>query len=328
MTYDKMKSSPSKALIIAAFTAIYIIWGSTYLGIKYAIETIPPFFMAGIRFLITGIILIVWCILKKDKFPSNKFFGIIAFSGVLMMFVGNAGVGWVEQYLPIGIAAIVVASLPLWFVALDKRQWQYNFSNKLIILGVLVGFSGILLLMLDKSSLNIADDPKKLIAFFVLLTGTICWAIGSLISKYKKADGATTARVGIQMLAAGVVSMVAGFISKEHNGFELTKISSTSLFALLYLIVMGSLVAYLSYMWLLSVRSPSIVGTYAYVNPVVAVFLGWLMLDEVIGRNQVIALCIILLGVVLVSMPKKESGQKSTSRTRNLYMKVAKGTNP
>jgi drug/metabolite transporter (DMT)-like permease len=202
-------------LIIAAFAAVYIIWGSTYLAIKYAIETIPPFLMAGGRFLIAGSIIIGWCISKKESIPWGKSLGIVAISGVLMLFFGNAAVGWVEQYLPTGIAAIVVASLPLWFVALDKKQWQYNFSNKLIILGVLVGFGGVLLLVLDKKSLNIANDPEKLVAFFVLVAGTICWATGSLISKYKKVNGSTIAKAGIQMLAAGVVSIIAGFYQQR-----------------------------------------------------------------------------------------------------------------
>jgi len=304
MKENKMSQAPSKALVIMAFAAVYLIWGSTYLGIKYAIETIPPFFMAGARFLTAGLVLMLWCFLKGEELPRGKPLAFIALGGVLMLFVGNAAVGWVEQYLPTGLAAIVVASLPLWFVALDKRQWHYNFSHKWIIIGVLVGFSGVLLLVLGKSTLDIAGDRMRVISILVLITGTMCWATGSLITKYKKIKGSTTAKAGIQMLAAGAVSLLAGCISKEQNNFELGKVSSTSIIALCYLIVIGSLVAYMSYIWLLSVRSASIVSTYAYVNPIVAVFLGWLMLDEVIGLNQLIALGVILLGVVLVNLPK------------------------
>lgn len=300
---------PKKSLIIAAFAALYIIWGSTYLGILYAIKNIPPLFMAGTRFLVAGSLIFIWCLIKKEKLPPLRSMLPIALSGILMLFIGNGAVTWVEQYLPSGLAAIIVATVPLWFVLLDKRQWSYYFSNKWIVFGLLVGFAGVLLLFAGKSNDNILGDRTKTIAFCVLIVGTIGWAVGSLISKYKQVQGSTIMKVAIQMLSSGVLFIIAGFIANEQDHFSWSNVSTTSFLALAYLIVFGSLIGYLSYIWLLSVRPPSIVGTYAYVNPIVAVFLGWLVAGESISRQQVIALSIILLGVVLVNLAKEKKAK-------------------
>ena len=316
MTTSTEHKKYSKAILIAAFASLYIIWGSTYLGIKYAIETIPPFFMAAVRFSIAGLLMLIWCIIKKEKVPSIKSIGIISFAGFLMLFIGNAAVVWSEQYLPSGLVAILVATVPLWFVILDKRQWHFHFSNKLIILGLIVGFAGVMMLFAGKGSIGITGSKMKIISFFVLTFGSICWAIGSLYSKYKRTDGSTVVKVAIQMLVAGIAALIAGFISNEQKGFALSQISLTSLLALTYLITLGSLVAYMAYIWLLSVRPPSLVGTYAYVNPVVAVFLGWLLAGEAITTQQIIALSIILVGVLLVNFSNEKIIRKFHRKDR------------
>lgn len=304
MTQRTIQKEPSKALVIAAFAALYIIWGSTYLGIFYAIQTIPIFIMAATRFIIAGGLLLAYCMIKGEKIPSFKSFGVIGLGGVLMLFLGNGAVAWVEQYLPSGLAAIIVATVPLWFVILDKRQWSYYFSNKWIIVGLLVGFAGVMMLFLGKGEIDITGDRLKLISFFVLIFGTISWAVGSLYSKYKTVEGSTTIKAAIQMLAAGFTALIAVFITGEHKDFSVSQVSGSSIAAVAYLIVMGSLVGYMSYIWLLSVRPPSLVGTYAYVNPIVAVFLGWLIASEPFTGQQIIALSIVLAGVVLVNIAK------------------------
>lgn len=294
---------PSKLLIIAAFTALFTVWGSTYLGIMIAIKSIPPFFMLGARFFVAGIILYFWCLIKGEKAPSLKIFFTIGLGGILMLFMGNGAVTWSEQYLPSGLAAIVVATVPLWFVLLDKRQWKYNFSNKLIILGFITGFAGVLLLFAGKGTSSFSENKLKLVSFFVLLSETIGWAIGSLYSKYKKVDISITMKAAVQMLAAGMAALLTGLITNEQENLIVRNISLESAFALLYLIIMGSLVTYMAYIWLLSVRPPALVGTYAYVNPMVAVFLGWLIADEAITQQQIVALLVILAGVILVNFP-------------------------
>jgi drug/metabolite transporter (DMT)-like permease len=316
MTADTVQKHQPKALIVAAFLALYIIWGSTYLGIKYALETIPPFLMVGIRFIIAGLVLLLWCIYKKEKLPSLKSILTISFAGVLMLFIGNAAVVYAEQYLPSGLVAILVATVPLWFVILDKKQWHFHFSNKQIILGLIIGFAGVMMLFAGKGSIGITGSKMKIISFFILILGSIGWAIGSLYSKYKKTDGSTIVKVAIQMLAAGIAAMITVLFIGEHKSFSFSQVSSNSLIALIYLITLGSLVAYVAYIWLLSVRPASLVGTYAYVNPVVAVFLGWLIAGEVISTQQVIALSIVLVGVLLVNFSKEKIPKTAGAKNR------------
>ncbi|MEI6947861.1 EamA family transporter [Paraflavisolibacter sp. H34] len=309
-------SSPSKALVVAAFAALYIIWGSTYLGILYAIESIPPLLMAGARFVTAGVLLLGWLLARGEKLPSPRSFGSVAVGGILMLFAGNGALAWAEQFLPSGLAAIIVASVPLWFILLDRGQWAHNFRNKKVVLGLLIGFVGVMLLFAGKGSSNDLYGPGKMVAVLVLMVGTIGWAAGSLYSKYVSADCSTAMKAAIQMLAAGLVSLAASGITGEAAHFRLENVTTASIWALLYLIFFGSFVGYMSYIWLLSVRPAAQVGTYAYVNPVVAVFLGWLFAGEPIGYQKVLALAVILGGVLLVNLQKKtespqpEKGEK------------------
>ncbi len=302
MTHQSTKPGYSKTLVIAAFAAIYIIWGSTYLGILFAIKTIPPFLMASTRFTIAGILLLGWSWFKGDRLPSGKSIAMISFSGLLMLFIGNGAVTWVEQYLPSGLAAIIVATVPLWFVLLDKRQWNFYFSNKQIIFGLSIGFAGVILLFAGKSAADLFHNHMKLISVLVLMGGTVCWTAGSLYSKYRNMEGSTTMKVAIQMIAAGLAFLILALALGENRDMNWHRVSTASIAAMIYLILFGSLVGYIAYMWLLSVRPASLVGTYAYVNPVVAVCLGGLMARETISIQQVIGLAVIIMGLVIVNI--------------------------
>ena len=297
---------PRQSLVIAAFAAIYIIWGSTFIAVLIAIRDIPPLLMGGFRFTTAGIILFVFARAKKHKIPDTSSSVRIALTGVLTLFMGTGAVAFVEQYITSGFAAIVVATVPIWFILLDKRQWRANFSNAWIVAGLLIGFIGVLTLFADKKSLDFSGDPMKVWSVLILLIGTMCWAIGSLYSKYAAIQGSTLMKASIQMIGAGICSMIAGVLYGEPARFDVHTISNASMLALLYLIFIGSLIGYMAYFWLLSVRSPAIVGTYAYVNPIVAVFLGWLIADETISNQQVVALLIILSGVILVTLSKSK----------------------
>jgi drug/metabolite transporter (DMT)-like permease len=297
---------PSKTLIIAAFAALYLIWGSTYIAIRIALESIPPFLMAGSRFFIAGVLLYLWCRFRGQPNPASPSFLKISWSGILMLFCGTGSLVWAEQYIPSGLASIIVATLPLWFVLIDKRHWSFHLSNKWIIGGLVIGFAGVLLLFIDKKLTDISGGYNTLLSIGVLTLGTIIWAIGSLYAKYTDMEGSAAMKASIQMMAAGALALIIGFIIGEHNKMPRSSISTNSLLALIYLITMGSLVAYMAYVWLLEVRPPSLVGTYAYVNPVVAVFLGWWLLNEAVTRQQLFALGIILAGVVLVNFSKEK----------------------
>ncbi len=303
MSNEPSHKHPSKSLIIAAFAAVYIIWGSTYVAIALAIKSVPPFLMAGMRFFAAGFILYIWCIATGEKTPPLKSVAKNAFSGVAMLGAGTTSLIWCEQYLPSGLAAVIVASIPLFFVILDKRHWRENFKNKFTIIGLLVGFAGIILLFEGKGSLNL-HNTTQLIAFVVLLTGSLVWCAGSLYTKYTKTEGSTLIKASIQMMAAGLAGFIVSLAVGEEYGFIWGNITASSIYAMLYLVFIGSLIGYIAYIWLLSVRPPAVVGTYAYVNPAVAIFLGWLIAHEKITLQQVLALLVILGGVLMVNFSK------------------------
>lgn len=295
-------SKPSAFIIIIAFAAVYLIWGSTYLGIAVALTSIPPMILGGSRFLIAGVLLFVWCyFFRKERtvFRDWRENGVL---GVLMIFGGNGAVVWVEQYLPSGLVAVAVASMPIWLAVLDKPNWKYTFSKAMPIAGLVVGFAGVVFLFSNGEKLIIANSPQALISFPILMLGTISWAIGTLYSKRLKSNTPVFMRVSIQMILGGLAYAMAGIISGEWNSFDPRGIHLQSLLSLLYLIVFGSLIAYLAYIWLLTVRPAAQVGTYAYVNPAVAVFLGWLLIGEQIYASTLVALSLILLGVVLINI--------------------------
>lgn len=298
-------TSPSKGLIIAAFAALYLVWGSTYTAILIGLESFPPLMLAGIRFLIAGIILYILFRSKGEKTPSLASIGQISVGGFLMLVIGTGTVAWVEQYIASGLAAIIVASTPLWFVLLDKREWHSNFNNRWVLMGLITGFAGVLMLFADGGSVSFTGDRMKMISFFVLVVGTISWTIGSLYSKYRESGASTGMKAAFQMLSAGTISLLLSGISGEMRSFNPDAVSWQSVVALGYLITFGSLIGFMAYVWLLSVRSATLVGTYAYVNPVVAVFLGWLIANERITNFQIAALAIILGGVILVALAKR-----------------------
>lgn len=292
--------------IILAFSVIYIIWGSTYLAILFAIKNIPPVLMSGFRFTTAGILLYSWCWIKKEKQPNPSSFAKNAICGVLMLFGGTVAVAWSEQYLSSGIAAIIVTSVPFWFILLDKKQWSFYFSNKIIIAGLLLGFAGVILLVsLGKtSSVSQAAHGKQIAGALVIIAGGIAWAIGSLYSKYKPTGNSVLMNAAIQLLVAGVFSFAVSIVTGEERNFSFAKVGTSSFIALLYLIIFGSLITYLCYLWLLKMRPPAQVSSYVYVNPVVAIILGAIIAGEAITKWQVISLVIIISGVLLINLPK------------------------
>ncbi|HVZ97812.1 MAG TPA: EamA family transporter [Chitinophagaceae bacterium] len=211
---------PSRMMVAAAFAAVYIFWGSTYIGIAIAIESTPPFLMAAIRFFAAGLILYVWCIAKGQKAPDAASVGRNAFAGVLLLFCGTTSLIWAEQYLPAGLCSIVVAATPFWFVILDKKNWKNNFSDKFIITGLIVGLAGIVLLSLGKGSINLEGSHIQFISFVVLAVGTILWSAGSLYSKYAAGSGSTGIKASIQMMAAGLFSFIISLFSGEYGHFS------------------------------------------------------------------------------------------------------------
>ena len=302
----KTETVPGQGTILAAFAAIYLIWGSTYIAILAGLHTIPPFLLSGIRFSTAGAILLAWRLAQGER-PAIQPTLQHAFAGILMLFGGTGAVVWSEQYISSGMAATIVASMPFWFVLLDYKQWSFNFSNGLILTGVTIGFAGILTLFGWGSFTTGHSLDAQSFAMLALLGGCLAWASGSLYLKYRPVTMSTTLGAGIQMLAAGLFSLAVSWQQGETSGFALVEVSAQSWLGLAYLISFGSLIGYLSYVWLLKIRPTVQVGTYAYVNPVVAMLLGWLIASEPLDWQQAAALGVILSGVLLINLPKYRS---------------------
>lgn len=289
--------------VIAALLAVYIIWGSTYLAIRFAVETLPPFLMAGVRFTVAGAILYGWRRAIGFPRPSGRQWRSATVVGALMLLGGNGGVVWAEQFIESGTTALIVASVPFWMVLLDWLRPGGRRPGARIWVGILIGFGGVLLLMGGPGA-----APEYTLAFVVLLLASIAWAAGSLYSRTASLPAPLLA-TGMQMLTGGTLLLVAGFVTGEAVGLDPATFSTRSILALLYLIVFGALIGYSAYVWLLRVTEPALASTYAYVNPVVAVILGWLLAGERMSAGILIAAAVIVGGVVLITTARTRPEQ-------------------
>ncbi|RRB06579.1 EamA family transporter [Larkinella rosea] len=307
-----MTQQPKPVLVLLAFAAIYIIWGSTYLAALFGLATIPVFLMSGMRFFIAGTLLFGWNLMQGTIDLTPQVLGRNALSGILMLFGGTVSVIWAEQFIPSGLAAILVTTLPFWFVLLDRRQWATYFSNWMIPVGLLIGFGGVVLLVIQPGqTMQVSQSTEKFwLSVSVLLVGGIFWTLGSLYAKYRPPSSSTLLNGSLQLMSAGLFSGFVSLLSGELSDFQWAQVTLKSWLGLVYMIVMGSIMAYLAYLWLLKVRPPAIVSTYAYVNPVIAVLLGGLFANESISGRQIVALGVILLGVLLVNLPNYKNAQK------------------
>jgi len=285
--------------IWAAFAAIYLIWGSTYLAIRFAIETVPPFLMAGIRFLVAGTLLYGIMRLQGIKRPKGIHWRSGLIIGGLMLLGGNGGVTWSEQRVYSSIAALLVATVPLWMVLLDALRPGGRKPGVWTIAGLVTGFIGMILLIGPGELGGSRVDP---VGAGVLVLAAFLWSVGSLISREAPLPENGLMGTAVEMLMGGVLLTLVGTITGEWSRFDLASISVKSAGAFTYLVLVGSLVGFSAYVWLLKVVSPAQAATYAYVNPVVAVFLGWLLAGEALTLRTLIAAIIIIGSVVLITM--------------------------
>jgi drug/metabolite transporter (DMT)-like permease len=289
-----------KSKIWLALIALYIVWGSTYLGIKFAIETIPPFLHAGIRFLISGLILVIWQRAAGYPLPTRKQWISVAIIGTLLLLGGNGLVAWAEQSIPSGIAALIIASVPMFLVIGEAIRPNGVKPNWQGIVGLLVGFVGIFILV---GPSEISGSATKLNPFGVmaLLAACLFWATGSIYSKTADLPKSSLMSTGAQMLTASISLFIVSLISGELHGWDVTAVSARSLYGLSYLILVGSLVGFVSYGWLLQNAPISLVSTYAYVNPIVAVLLGTLFANELLEPRIWLATGIIIGAVIFIN---------------------------
>lgn len=295
---------PSRLLLVAAFAAIYIIWGSTYLAIRVAIDTIPPFLMAGARFLIAGALLYGWARARGAQRPTGSTWRSATVLGALFLLLGNGGVVWAEQRVPSGIAAVLVALLPIWTAIIEWIRPPGKRPGAWVTAGLVTGFAGVALLLAPGVGSGAQVD---LVGGAALIFASLSWAYAGIISKELPLPASAAQSSGMQMLAGGLLLTVAGLVTGEFARAELSAVSLRSAGAFVYLIVFGSLIGFSAFAWLLRVTTPGRVATYAYVNPIVAVFLGWLILGEPLATRDLIAAAIIVGGVVLITTARLRS---------------------
>ena len=285
--------------IALAFLSIYTIWGSTYLAIRFAIETFPPFLMAAIRFLIAGGVLYAWMCLRGAPRPTLANWQAASIVGGLLLLGGNGGVTKAEQVIPSSLAAVLITTVPIWMALLELLRKDRVVPTPHVVIGLVLGFGGVILLV-GPGDLGGSGGLNPLWAG-VLILAALSWAIGSVYSRNAPLPKTPLLGSGMEMLAGGALLFVASLISQEWAGFQPGKISLLSLVSFIYLIVFGSLIGFSSYVWLLTKTTTARVSTYAYVNPVVAVFLGYFLAAEQLTLRTLLASSVIVIAVVVIT---------------------------
>jgi drug/metabolite transporter (DMT)-like permease len=288
--------------IWSALIAVYLIWGSTYLAIRYAVETTPPFLMAAVRFIVSGGFLYALRRCRGDPRPEAVEWRSAAIIGIFLLVGGNGGVAWAEQFVTSSLAALLVATVPLWMVLIDTFRSTGKRPGLVAVVGILIGFVGVVLLIGSTAS---GADTANLPGAAALIFASLSWATGSIYGKSAKLPASQLLGTGMGMLAGGVALMLLAIVRGEWSGFELAAVSQRSALALAYLTVIGS-IAFVAYVWLLRVAPTPLVATYAYVNPLVAVLLGYFLAQEAMTVHTLLAAGLIIGSVVLVSTPRRQ----------------------
>ena len=321
----ELNKNPALYLIILAFASTYILWGTTYYAVLIGLKTLPPFIMGAVRFLIAGVVLLIICYVRRREKMWNRAIYKDLVLGTVILTGGQGLLFFSELYIPSGYAAILVSTLPLWYVLLDRKNWPVYFSNKLILLGLFLGFCGILLLFERYIGASTGAGTTRFIGLIAVIGACICWASGTLYYKNHADQSSLFLNLGWQLIGGFLSSLVVAFFCGEFHGFVVAGVSLNSWLATVYLAIAGSVIAFTAFSWLLTIRPAAIVGTYAYVNPVIAVLLGSLMANEEISLLQIAGMCIILFSAFLVNSPKYWGKNKTSSLVNNDV--VQEGTN-
>jgi drug/metabolite transporter (DMT)-like permease len=294
----KHASARMTTLVLVAFAAVYVVWGSTYLAIRVGLESFPPFVLAGLRHVTAGLVLYPFVRRQAGVRPTAANWRAAAVTGFLLLFIGNGGVSWAEKVVPSGITALLVATVSLWLVIVDWLRPGGVRPVPRVVIGLLMGLAGMVLLV-GPSHLGGSErvDPR---GAAVLVFASFAWACGSLYSKHGGMPSSPMLGVAMQSFSGGVILLLAAVITGEFHAFHFAAISLRSWFALGYLIVFGSGIGFSAYIYILHKSTPARVGTYAFVNPVVALFLGWLIAGEAITLRTFLAAAVILTAVILV----------------------------
>jgi drug/metabolite transporter (DMT)-like permease len=296
-------SFPSRWKVILAFGLVYVFWGSTYLGIGIAVEHIPPALMCGARFSIAGILMLGYCALtgRRIRFSARQL-GHLAAVGILLLMGGNLTLSYAELIVPTGLAALLIAVTPLWFLVLDSLLLGDHHISRRGKIGLMIGIAGVVVLIWPDLRHPNALGHRELWWSLALQLGSFSWAFGSVLSKkWQTAAVDPFSAIAWQVMFAGLANLIFAVVVERPSHVLWT---ARGVGAILYLVVCGSIIGYTAYIWLLQHVPTSKVSTYAYVNPVVAVFLGWLVLHERIDRYILMGSAIIVASVVLVTSAK------------------------
>lgn len=305
---------------VAALAVVYVVWGSTYLGILVAIESLPPFVMAFLRFGLAGALLFAWSIRRGDAAgdrPTRRQWGSAALLGGLLLVGGNGAVTWAEQFISSGLAALLIATLPLWMAVFARLLEGQRLAAQAVV-GLVLGFAGVALLVRPTAG------ASTLIGTFAVLGGAMSWAWGSLWSRRLDLPSRPLVATSMQMLMAAAIFAVLATLGGEWGRVDPAAVSGRSLAALAYLVVFGSILAFSAYVWLLRNVRTSVVSTYAFVNPVVAVMLGWSIAGELVDTRMLVAGGIVVLAVALiVTAPKRVAAAVPRRFDRTLVDRTA-----
>ncbi len=293
---DPRPAAPSLGKLVAAFAAVYILWGSTYLGIRFSMETLPPFFTQGVRFFLAGGFMFVWALASGAARPSGREWGGAAVTGFLLFVCGSGGLVWAEHSIPSGVAALVVATEPMSFVLIEAMR-RRRLPRGAVLAGIALGSAG--LAILAGPGMVLGSGRFDLAAMAVLVVGTFCWAGGSLFSRGSRLPASPIMATALTLLCGGALLALVGVAAGELGRFDPAAVSAKSVLATIYLFVFGSIIGFSAYVWLLRVTTASRLSTYAYVNPIVAVFLGWALAGEALSARVLLA-SVVIVGAVAV----------------------------
>jgi drug/metabolite transporter (DMT)-like permease len=299
-----LSAPPSRLALATAFAIVYVIWGSTFLAILFAIETLPPFLMASARFIVAGSVLYGWArFVNGAAAPTRAHWRGTAVVGVLLLLGGNGLLVWSEQRIPSGIAALLVGTVPCFMVVLDWLRPGGLRPTRLVVAGLLLGLLGLVWLVGPDTLMG--GGRADLVGATVVVLGSFSWALGSIYSRHAAAPASPFLSTAMQMLAGGAALLALSILLGEPWTFDARDVSLRSALGLLYLVVFGSIVAFSAYIWLLRVSTPTRVSTYAYVNPVIAVLLGWALAGEALTARVGVAAAVIVSGVALITLAPK-----------------------
>lgn len=302
-TPERSGASPTVAKVVAAFAAVYVIWGSTYLAIRFAIETLPPLSMAGVRFLLAGALMYAFLRLRGEAAPERRQWRPAAIVGGLLLLGGNGGVVLAERTVPSGVVALLVAMVPIWMVLVDWLRRGGVRPTTRTTVGLVVGFGGMVLLVGPGALAG--GDPVDPFGALLVVLGSMSWAVGSIYARGAALPKSPFLATAMEMLCGGALLLVVGVARGELVSTDVAAFSTTSLLSFAYLVVFGSLVGFTAYIWLLGVTTPARVSTYAYVNPLVAVFLGWALAGEPVSPRILLAAAVIIAAVAVITLGRR-----------------------